>query len=324
MVGILRFFCWKGENLLNGKIKVINRVMFAVSALILAASLVFYLFKWGTYPAEIGVHFDGGGNFDVTASKFYGFYPHIAGGIITAGLWFAVFLVGRKKTGMRITEKGEEHFKAELSLTLDCIALLVSLFFGNWSRCVALQIPLDLSFARLAALLIAVTAVIGVISQIMTCSIHRLKEKKTASSGVGHRLCRLIPWLLTAGSVAMLAETWGRYPSDDKLYGDPEYYGKVFFGNFDAYYDRAFLLIPQIMGIVLLTVLEMISVRAAKADKQPLVSLTDKLKLITGVFFMLWNFTLMTEQSIGPVSVGVFALLCAVSFVIYARKKKEK
>ena len=68
----------------------------------------------------------------------------------------------------------------------------------------------------------------------------------------------------------------------------------------------------------------MISVRAAKADKQPLVSLTDKLKLITGVFFMLWNFTLMTEQSIGPVSVGVFALLCAVSFVIYARKKKEK
>jgi len=309
---------------MNGKIKTVHRILLIVSILILGASLVFYLIKWGAYPEEIGVHFDSDGGFDVVASKFFGFYPHVVGGIIIAGIALSCRLIGKRKTGLRISQKGEEHFRAELCLTLDCIALLVSLFFAYWSSCVALQQPLDTDKARLVFGLIAAASVTGIIAEMVTYIRYREKAEKTAPSGLSHRLCRLIPWLLTAGAAAALAECWGRYPSDEALYEDPAYRGLVYSANFDAYYDRKLLLAILLAFLVLLTVLEIISVRAAKAEKQPLVSLTDKLKLLTGVFFFWWYLQLLSQLAIGPVSVGAFALLCVLSFVIYARSRKRQ
>ena len=307
---------------MNEKIKLIHRILLTVSILILGASLVFYLIKWGDYPEEIGVHFDSDGGFDVVASKFFGFYPHVIGGIVIAGIAFACRLIGKRKTGLRISEKGEEHFRTELCLTLDCIALLVSLFFALWSVSVALQLPLDTDKARLIFGLIAAAAAVGIIAETVTYIRHREKGERSASSGLSHRLCRLIPWLLTAGAAAALAECWERYPSDEALYEDPAYRGLVYSANFDAYYDRKLLLIALIAVLILLTVLEVISVRAAKAEKQPLVALADKLKLLTGVFFFWWFLQLLCELGIGVVSVGAFALLFTASFVIYAKSRK--
>ena len=298
-------------------------MLLTVSILILGASLVFYLIKWGDYPEEIGVHFDSDGSFDVVASKFFGFYPHVIGGIVIAGIALACRLIGKKRTGLRISEKGEEHFRAELCLTLDCIALLVSLFFAYWSSCVVLQQPLDTDKGRLALGLIAAASVTGIIAETVTYLRHREKAEKTAPSGIFHRLCRLIPWLLTAGAAAALAECWERYPSDDALYYDPAYHGLVYSANFDVYYDRKFLLAALLAVLVLLIVVEIISVREAKAGKQPLVSLIDRLKLLTGVFFFWWYLLLMSEFAIGPVSVSVFALLCMISFVLYARSRRS-
>ena len=239
---------------MNGKIKAVHRILLTVSILILGASLVFYLIKWGDYPEEIGVHFGPDGGFDVTASKFFGFYPHVIGGIVIAGIAFACRLIGKKKTGLRISEKGEEHFRGELCLTLDCIALLVSLFFAYWSVCVALQQPLDTDKGLLALGLIAAASAAGIIAETVTYIRHREKAGKAAPSGLSHRLCRLIPWLLTAGAAAALAECWERYPADEKLFGDPAYFGKVYSANFNAYYDRKLLLIALIAVLILLTV----------------------------------------------------------------------
>ena len=308
---------------MNGKIKAVHRILLTVSILILGASLVFYLIKWGDYPEEIGVHFDSDGGFDVVASKFFGFYPHVIGGIIIAGIALSCRFVGKKKTGLRISEKGEEHFRAELCLTLDCIALLVSLFFAYWSVCVALQQPLDTDKGLLILGFIAATSAVGIAAETVTYIRYREKGGKAAPSGLFHRLCRLIPWLLIAGAAAALAECWERFPLDDALYEDPAYRGLVYSANFDVYYDRKLLLIALIVVIILLTVLEIISVRAAKAEKQPLVSLTDKLKLLTGVFFFWWFFMLLMQIAIGAVSVGAFALLFTASFVIYAKSRKR-
>ena len=307
---------------MNGKIKAVHRILLTVSILILGASLISYLIKWGDYPEEIGVHFGPDGGFDVTASKFFGFYPHVIGGIVIAGIAFACRLIGKKKTGLRISEKGEEHFRGELCLTLDCIALLVSLFFAYWSVCVALQQPLDTDKGLLALGLIAAASAAGIIAETVTYIRHREKAGKAAPSGLSHRLCRLIPWLLTAGAAAALAECWERYPADEKLFGDSAYFGKVYSANFDVFFDRKLLLIALIAVLILLTVLEIISVRAAKAEKQPLVSLTDKLKLLIGVFFFWWDLLLMMQLRIGAVSVGAFALLFTASFVIYAKSRK--
>ena len=309
---------------MNGTTKLIHRILLTVSILILGASLVFYLIKWEAYPEEIGVHFDSDGGFDVVASKFFGFYPHVIGGIVVVGIALSCRLIGKRKTGLRISEKGEEHFRTELCLTLDCIALLVSLFFAYWSVCVSLQQPLDTDKARLVLGLIAAAALAGIIAETVTYIRHREKTEKTASSGIFHRLCRLITWLLTAGAAATLAECWSRYPSDEKLYEDPAYRGLVYSANFDAYYDRKLLLMALFAVLILLIILEVISVRAARAEKQPLVTLTDRLKLITGVFFFWWYLLLLAQQGIGPVSVGAFALLCIGSFVIYARSRKRQ
>ena len=307
---------------MNGKIKTVHRILLTVSILILGASLVFYLIKWEDFPEEIGVHFDSDGSFDVVASKFFGFYPHLIGSIVIAGIALSCRLIGKRKTGLRISEKGEEHFRIELCLTLDCIALLVSLFFALWSLSVSLQQSLDTDKVLLILGLIAVASVAGVMAEIVTYIRHREKARKAAPSGIFHRLCRLIPWLLTAGAAAALAECWERYPSDDALYDDPAYHGLVYSANFDVYYDRKFLLAALLAVLGLLIVVEIISVREAKAGKQPLVSLIDRLKLLTGVFFFWWYLLLMSEFAIGPVSVSVFALLCMISFVLYARSRR--
>ena len=144
---------------------------------------MFYLIKWGDYPEEIGVHFDPDGGFDVVASKFFGFYPHVIGGIAIAGIALACRLIGKKRTGLRISEKGEERFRTELCLTLDCIALLVSLFFAYWSSCVALQQPLDTDKARLVFGLIAAASVTGIMAETVTYIRYREKAEKSASSG---------------------------------------------------------------------------------------------------------------------------------------------
>ncbi len=308
---------------MNRKITILHSVLFAASILILTASLVFYLAKWNSLPSEIGIHFDSDGQFDVNASKFYGFYPHIVSGILTAGLGFAVSLIQRKKTGLSISSQGELHFKAEFCLTLDCLSVLLNLFFANWSRCVSFQIPLNPEFMGNLELVMFAVIIIGIISEVITCKKYKIQQENAENSGTMHRLCRLIPWLLTVFAVLLLAFIWERLPAQEEFYQNTDYYGLAYFANFGTFLDKHFLLIPHVLIVILLTVLEILSVKAVKCNQNALLSLTDKLKLISGIFFCWWNFLLMQEIRIGMFSTGLFLVLCAVSFVTYFRKKNS-
>lgn len=93
-------------------------------------------------------------------------------------------------------------------------------------------------------------------------------------------------------------------------------FGKVYLG--EQYLDKRLLLIPHALIIILLILLELISAKAVTADRRRLVLLTDKLKLICGVFFFWWNLTLDSENRIGIVSVGMFVSICATLFATYA------
>ena len=297
--------------------------MFAVNILILAAGLVLILIKWKELPAEIGMHFDSDGNFDVIASKFYGFYPQIVGGIIIAGIAAADHFIQRKNTGLKISEKGEKLFKSELLLNLDFLLLIPCIFLSHWSYCVAEQTSLNLELMKRILAPISIIVSIGILIQIVTCFIYRQKKEDTADSGLTHRLSRLIPWLLTAGGIASIAECWNRYPINTDLYYDPQYFNLAYFSNFDAYMDKHLLLIPHAVVIILLTISEIVSVKAGKKNNVLLVSMTDKLKLIFGAFFFWWNLVLEEEQSIGVVSAGLFILLCMAAIVTHAFKKKK-
>ena len=88
--------------------------------------------------------------------------------------------------------------------------------------------------------------------------------------------------------------------------------------------DKRFLLIPHVLIFILLTVLEILSAKAVKSNKNALASLTDRLKLIGSVFFFWWNLMLMSEMRIGIFSVSLFVCLCVLFFIIYLKRKKSE
>ena len=190
------------------------------------------------------MHFAPDGQFDVTASRFYGFYPHVVGGILTAALGFSASLIQKKETGLQISSQGEAHFKTELCLTLDCLSVLLSVFFANWSRCVSFQIPLNVKFMGNLELVMFAVITFGIVSEVITCKKHKIQQESAKNSGTMHRLCRLIPWLLTVSEALLLAVIWERLPHQEEFYQNPDYYGLAYFANFDAFLDKRFLLIP--------------------------------------------------------------------------------
>ena len=301
------------------KIDLIHRILFIFSIFILTASLIFYLSKWNSYPNEIGVHFGADGEYDVVASKFYGFYPHVIGGIVMAGLQFSEYLVRKKKTGLNISEKGEKYFKTELILALDIISLMTSLFFANWSRCVSLQIPLNLGFVNIILKLIFFTVMTDISLQSATVKKYREKEVKK-NSDVKHRISRLTAWMLTVSGLIVIAVCWNRYPASEELYFNPDYYGLAYFANFDAYMSKNLLLIPHIAVILLLTAIEAISVKAVRSGKSKLILFTDRMRVLIGVFFFWWNLLLESELSIGIVSIIIFTVLLVAGIVSYCRQ----
>ncbi len=308
---------------MNKKAVIIHRIIFALSVLPLAESLVFYLIKWHSLPRETGVHFAPDGSFDVVASKVYGFYPHLMGGLITAGIALAFRFIGKKSTGLRISEKGERLFRTELIFTLDIVLMTSCAIFTMWSFCVSLQKPLN---ARLAAYLMTaalIMVLIGVVIQVITCVLHRQKADVRQSTGTAHRLSRITGWLMTAGSAAMLAEVWNRLPIDDELYFDPKYDGLAYFANFDRFLDKRLLLIPLALLIIIQTALEIVSAKASRSGKRAAVSLTDKLRVINGLFFFYWLLMICSEASVGAVSVGIYAALTAASAAVYLIKRKS-
>lgn len=296
----------------NKKVIWLHRVLFSADVLMLAASLVFYLIKWSSLPDEIGVHFDGSGAFDVVDSKIFGFYPHVVGGLFIAGIAVVDRLVRKKNTGLKLTERGELLFRSELLLNLDVVLFIPSIVFTLWSRSVALQVPLNTALVVGCTEVPFLIVVLGIIVQVVTCRRHRLKTEKKERTGTMHRVSRLAAWMLTVSGIVVLIACWAMEPVKDR---------KLYFGNFDAYLDMRLLLVPQAMAVAAVAVSEIVSVRAVKADKPALVLLADRLKLLCGLFFFWWNLSLDDVGMIEYYSVGLFAVLCVISLVLYARQR---
>lgn len=293
-------------------------ILFSANIIVLVASLVFYLIKWHELPAEIGMHFDSDGNYDVIASKLYGFYPHLIGGSIISGFAFADHLIVKKHSGLQISETGEMLFKSGLLLTLDFFALMWSIYFSLWSYAVSLQQPLNTRLIGCILSVLSVPVLVGIIILLIIVQKYKIKNVNSTVTELMRRMCRLTAWLLTGSGICIMIACWGRYPTDPAYFFDPAYQGLAYFANFDSYLDKRLLLIPHALIIILLILLELISAKAVMADRRRLILLTDKFKLICGVFFFWWNLMLDSENRIGIVSVGMFVSICAALFATYA------
>lgn len=305
---------------MNKTVILLHRTLMILCILILGGSLVYYLTKWGSLPDEPGIHFDSDGKFDVYASKIYGFYPHLIGGIALVIAAVAGHLIAKKNTGLNVSEKGENIIKAEILLTVDIITVFVDLMFLYWSLCVSRQhfMNTNISLAFLSAAF--AVGLIGIITEIITAARHKPKSDTKKDTGAFHRSCRIAAWLLTGLSVILLAFVWERLPEDDVI---DQYHGLAYFANFDAYLDKWLLTIPYAVCAGLLAVLEVISAKAMKKDHKALVRFIDRLKLINGLFFFWWNLQLMSEAKIGAVSVCIYIGLTILSAALYIFHKME-
>lgn len=300
-------------------VKLLHRTLITLCIFILGGSLIYYLTKWGSLPDEPGIHFGPDQEFDVYASKVYGFYPHLMSGITIGIAAFSGWLISRKSTGLNISEKGEKLFKAEIMLTIDVIALLITLTFLEWTMAVSHQRALgDIALGLISAAFIA--GAVGISAEIVTAVKHKPKSDTKKDTGAFHRSCRIAAWLLTGLSVILLAFVWERLPEDDVI---DQYHGLAYFANFDAYLNKWLLTIPYAVCAGLLAVLEVIGGKAMKKDSKALVRFTDRLKLINGLFFFWWNLQLMSEAKIDAVSVCIYIGLTILSAALYIFHKME-
>lgn len=309
---------------MNRKVIAVHRILFYSNVLLIVTGLVYFLMKWGSLPAEIGMHFGPDGKFDVYESKVYGFYPHIVCGIIVGGIGAVQALIKKKKSGFRLTEKGERLFKAELLLTLDVVLFIFGGAAVLWSVAVAEQHDFNTGIFQKITKVVIIIVAAGIAVQNFTCIKYRERTEKKVNIKQRHSISRLIALMLNAGNLLILFILWNRFPGDEEKYYDPEYAGLAYFANFDAYLDKRLLFIPIAVISVLIVIYEIVSSKAVKAGNNALALLIDRLEVICGVFFFWWSFVcLETENSIGIASVSIFTALCIISFVLYLLRDKK-
>ncbi len=120
------------------KSDIFHRITLALTAVMYAVSLVWFLASYKGLDDEIGIHFDPHG-FDVFASKKFGFYPFAAGGILTFLFQLFRWLSAKLKRSPKITEEGNEKYRALIRVFADGFTLLVAVFFFSWNASVITQ-----------------------------------------------------------------------------------------------------------------------------------------------------------------------------------------
>ena len=305
---------------------------------------VYYIIHMGSLPEEPGIHFAANGEFDVYASKIYGFYPHIIT-LIALAVDIVVTVViakGKLKLGLKVSENGSRLITSSIVVTLDLITLSVVGCFCCWVYAVSRQDQGIMGKYPGIILSIGIFAVLaGVIFQCAVSAVCREKtedekdfspeEKRkrrirfllTGSSGnadkeLSHRLSRIAGWLTVAVLTGIILFSLERLPSDDIA---DLHHGQAFFANFGDYYPKWLVFLPYIIAVPIMALCEIISVGANKKGRAALVTLCDRIKLLLAVFSSWWEMILVNEQPIGFVSVILFAVLCITDFIRYHFEK---
>lgn len=128
---------------------------------------VIYLIKIWSLPSDIGVHFGPSGEFDVIANKWFSLYPFLVGYGTLLVMKFFQFLIKKIKSGLKVTENGEENLKLSANLLTSAIAFIVCVFFSYWAFCVLNQTPLNIKIGAGFAISIMIVFPIFIISVIV-------------------------------------------------------------------------------------------------------------------------------------------------------------
>jgi len=326
--------------------KIIHRILQVLLLGGLVCEFVFFLMHWGSLPEQPGIHFDHDGNFDVYASKIYGFYPHLISLIVIAADIVLTWIVAKEKLklGLKVNEKGKRLIISSIVITLDIAAIAVVLCFCFWVYAVSKQSPKIMDNGPMIIFECTVHIVLAAV--IFQCIVNRMCREKTESvtdltpgekrkrnlrflltgsaekpePGKHHGLIRVASWLIVGMMLAIMSFVIERLPHDDIA---DNYHGLAYFANFGDYYAKWLVFLPFIVMVPFMALFEFIGIRSMKKGRLHLTVLADRLKMIFAVFGGWWEIILGSEQPISIVSVCIFALLCIMTYISYFIKNRN-
>ncbi|MBQ5317196.1 MAG: hypothetical protein J6I96_06555 [Oscillospiraceae bacterium] len=284
-------------------------VNIAVIAVFLAGMIRFVIAITGM-PDVIGVHFDGGGNFDVYESKYYGFYPFIIGFVAISLLLCADKVSGKRNSGMALGEKGEKVFKVILYTSSDLIKILMCIFALNWSDSVIKQIPLNITVMMIVFLLMGMVILLMITGAFLTKLIFSRGKKNTDAL---HRILRLAAWLTALTNIPLILVVWERFPEGSET-TDP--FALIYFADLGINAPKFLYLLPAVLSIAICIIGDIVIKR--RKDLMIAVDITRS----TLILFFWIHIVVMPDISTSPVLTVVCIIICIVPWILNRIKKQ--
>lgn len=130
---------------------------------------------YNTLPDQIGVHFAADGSIDLIADKKFAWYPYVLLNIILLICELLGFLIGKIKTGLKISKKGEAQIRNAVHVFLNVFKTGAVIFFsGIWADCVIKQQKLNTTIAGG----ISIIFLLSIIAFLTAVVVIRLKESR--------------------------------------------------------------------------------------------------------------------------------------------------
>lgn len=130
---------------------------------------------YNTLPDQIGVHFAADGSFDLIADKKFAWYPYVLLNIILLICELLGFWIGKIKTGLKISKKGEAQIRNAVHVFLNVFKTGAVIFFsGIWADCVIKQQKLNTTIAGG----ISIIFLLSIIAFLTAVVVIRLKESR--------------------------------------------------------------------------------------------------------------------------------------------------
>ena len=130
---------------------------------------------YNTLPDQIGVHFAADGSFDLIADKKFAWYPYVLSLIILLICELLGFWIGKIKTGLKISKKGEAQIRNAVHVFLNVFKTGAVIFFsGIWADCVIKQQKLNNTIAGG----ISIIFLLSIIAFLTAVVVIRLKESR--------------------------------------------------------------------------------------------------------------------------------------------------
>lgn len=304
---------------MKSKVFVIHKAVAGIVFLVLGISLIHFIIVWKDMPQEIGMHFDGEGNFDVYESKYYGFYPYVISTFIILALLVCGRFVKKIGIGLSLDDKGDMLFRNTILFAFDVAMIGMCVFALNWSYSVRHQCRLNIGIMRAIVLLMFVLAFLVVPTLLIIIKQkYSAKNKKTGSHiklKIGNAVC----YSLSVASILFMCVAWEREPASRPT-TDP--FAIVHFGDLGIDAPKILCIIPIIISFLISIAGSILIKKLYEKKSKAFLSMIDDIRVISCI--MCFNRVIIDFEYSFSIRMYLLCIgFCIASVIVYFIKLKR-